>query len=209
MAHIPHLQRDKKLARILPAGQPRELRKKKHLHLHLVGSIMSQQLSTKVADVFQQRFINLFEKANPGAADILAVPYETLRSIGLSHAKATYVHAVCRFFLDEKVQDKQLHALNNEDFIAYITQIKGVGRWTAEMLLMFAMGREDVFAVDDLGIQQAMIRLYGLDAADKKQLKADMLRISEKWKPYRTYACLYLWGWKDNTPAAVKKKSAQ
>jgi DNA-3-methyladenine glycosylase II len=119
------------------------------------------------------------------------------------------VHAVCRFFLDEKVQDKQLHALNNEDFIAYITQIKGVGRWTAEMLLMFAMGREDVFAVDDLGIQQAMIRLYGLDAADKKQLKADMLRISEKWKPYRTYACLYLWGWKDNTPAAVKKKSAQ
>lgn len=209
MAHIPHLQRDKKLARILPVDEPRELRKKKHLHLHLVGSIMSQQLSTKVADVFQQRFMNLFEKAHPGPAEILAIPYETLRSIGLSHAKATYVQAVCRFFLNEQVQDKQLHALDDEAFIAYITQIKGVGRWTAEMLLMFAMGREDVFAVDDLGIQQAMIRLYRLDGSDKKQLKADMLRIAGKWKPYRTYACLYLWGWKDNAPPTVKKKSTK
>ena len=82
--------------------------------------------------------------------------------------------------------------MDDEAVIGYLTQIKGVGRWTAEMLLMFALGREDVFAVDDLGIQQAMIRLYHLDAADKKKLKAEMARINGKWSPYRTYACLQI-----------------
>jgi DNA-3-methyladenine glycosylase II len=76
-----------------------------------------------------------------------------------------------------------------------------VGRWTVEMILMFALGREDVFAVDDLGIQNAMINIYKLDSTDKKQLRVDMLRISQKWSPYRTYACLHLWRWKDNSPA--------
>jgi DNA-3-methyladenine glycosylase II len=74
------------------------------------------------------------------------------------------------------------------------------------MLLMFALGREDVFAVDDLGIQNAMIALYKLENTDKKKLKVDMLRISQKWSPYRTYACLHLWRWKDNTPAPKKKR---
>jgi DNA-3-methyladenine glycosylase II len=78
-----------------------------------------------------------------------------------------------------------------------LIRIKGVGKWTAEMLLMFALGREDIFAPDDLGIQQAMIRIYGLDPTDKKKLRADMLHISATWEPYRTYACLYLWKWKD------------
>jgi len=73
------------------------------------------------------------------------------------------------------------------------------------MLLMFALGREDVFAVDDLGIQQAMINLYKLDSADKKKLREDMLRISAKWSPYRSYACLHLWRWKDNSPAKKEK----
>jgi DNA-3-methyladenine glycosylase II len=74
------------------------------------------------------------------------------------------------------------------------------------MILMFTLGREDVFAVDDLAIQQAMTKLYKLDAADKKAMKAAMLRISEKWRPYRTYACRYLWGWKDNIPEAKPSK---
>ena len=94
--------------------------------------------------------------------------------------------------------------MSNAELIEYLTEIKGVGKWTTEMLLMFALGREDVFAVDDLGIQNAMIVLYNLNKDDKKQLKLDMLRISEKWSPYRTYACLHLWRWKDNIP--VKQK---
>ena len=101
------------------------------------------------------------------------------------------------FHLEHGIDARKLGKMSNEEVIEYLTQIKGVGRWTVEMLLMFALGREDVFAVDDLGIQQAMIKLYKLDSSDKKKLKADLIRISEKWSPYRTYACRLLWDWKD------------
>ena len=90
--------------------------------------------------------------------------------------------------------------MSNEEVIKYLTQIKGVGQWTVEMILMFTLGREDVFALDDLGIQQAICKLYKIDASNKKVMKEKMLSISKKWSPYRTYACRYLWGWKDNTP---------
>ena len=90
--------------------------------------------------------------------------------------------------------------MSNEEVVEYLTKIKGVGRWTVEMLLIFTLGREDVFAVDDLGIQQAMIKVYKLDKTDKKKLQADMLRISSKWSPYRSYACLHLWRHKDTKP---------
>ncbi len=95
--------------------------------------------------------------------------------------------------------------MSNEEVIEYLTQIKGVGKWTVEMLLMFTLGREDVFAIDDLGIQNAMIRLYHLDRANKKEFKDKMLRISVKWKPYRTFACMHLWLWKDNVPLVKPK----
>jgi DNA-3-methyladenine glycosylase II len=98
------------------------------------------------------------------------------------------------------MDQRKLHKMDDEEVIQYLTQIKGVGRWTVEMLLMFALGREDVFAIDDLGIQNAMIALYKLDRTDKKQFRDDMLRISKKWSPFRTYACMYLWKWKDNPP---------
>ena len=88
--------------------------------------------------------------------------------------------------------------MKDEELIKYLTQIKGVGQWTVEMILMFTLGREDIFAADDLGIQQAICKLYRVDASDKKAMKQEMLRISSKWSPYRTYACRYLWGWKDN-----------
>jgi DNA-3-methyladenine glycosylase II len=198
MPHIAHLSKDKKLASILAQQPEYVLKRRKNVYLHLCHSIMSQQLSTKVADVFQQRFMNLFDTASPSAADILAVPFETLRGIGLSNAKANYVQNICRFFMEQNIVDAQLYKMSEEELIALLTQIKGVGRWTVEMVLMFTLGREDVFAVDDLGIQQAICKLYKVDATDKKAMKEKMLHISKKWSPYRTYACRYLWGWKDN-----------
>ncbi len=177
------------------------LAKRKNVYLHLCTSIMSQQLSTKVADVFHKRFLNLYNTKNPTAAQIAATPFETLRGIGLSNAKANYVINVCNFFIEEKITDAGLHKMSNEEVIKYLTQIKGVGQWTVEMVLMFTLGREDVFALDDLGIQQAICKLYKIDAADKKVMKEKMLSVSKKWSPYRTYACRYLWGWKDNPPA--------
>jgi DNA-3-methyladenine glycosylase II len=200
MAHIVHLSKDKKLQKLLPTEVPFKLVKRKHIHLHLCNSIMSQQLSTKVADVFQKRFLKLYGGKNPTPQQIAATPFETLRAIGLSNAKANYVLNVCNFFIAENITDARLHSMSNEDLIKYLTQIKGVGQWTVEMILMFTLGREDIFAVDDLGIQQAMCKLYKIDATDKKAMKEKMLSISKKWSPYRTYACRYLWGWKDATP---------
>lgn len=197
MQHIQHLTKDKKFKKILELQQPFSLVKRKNVHLHLCNSIMSQQLSTKVADVFQKRFLNLYDNKSPTAQQIAATALQTLRSIGLSNAKANYVINVCNFFIDEKLTDARLYKMSNEELIKYLTQIKGVGRWTVEMILMFTLGREDVFAVDDLGIQQAMCKLYNIDTADKKVMKEKMVAISKKWSPYRTYGCRYLWGWKD------------
>lgn len=197
MEHITHLSKDKKFKKILDLQEPIALAKRKNVYLHLCFSIMSQQLSTRVADVFHKRFLNLYSSKNPTAAEIAATPFETLRSIGLSNAKANYVLNVCNFFIEEKITDAMLYKMSNEAVIRYLTQIKGVGQWTVEMILMFTLGREDVFAVDDLGIQQAVCKLYNIDALDKKAMKAGMLAVSDKWSPYRTYACRYLWGWKD------------
>jgi DNA-3-methyladenine glycosylase II len=202
MEHIAHLAKDKKFKKILDLQEPFVLAKRKNVHLHLCNSIMSQQLSTKVADVFQKRFIDLYKTKSPTAAEIAATPFETLRGIGLSNAKANYVLNVCNFFIEEKITDAMLHKMSNEELIKYLTQIKGIGQWTVEMVLMFTLGREDVFALDDLGIQQAICKLYKVDATDKKAMKEKMLIISKKWSPYRTYACRYLWGWKDNAPSA-------
>ena len=185
--------------------EPFVLVKRKNVYLHLCNSIMSQQLSTKVAAVFHRRFLELYKGKNPSAQEIVSTPFETLRGIGLSNAKTRYVHNVARFFIEEKITDAHLYKRSNEDLINYLSQIKGVGQWTVEMILMFTLGREDVFALDDLGIQQAVCKLYKIGADDKKSMKEKMLEISQKWSPYRTYACRYLWGWKDTpTPPPPK-----
>ena len=200
MQHIIHLNKDKKLKKIISLQQPYVLQKRKQVYLQLCGSIMSQQLNTKVAEIIYNRFLTLYKNKKPSAQQIIDTPFETLRGIGLSNAKVTYVKNVCVFFLEEKITDARLHKMSNEELIPYLSKIKGVGQWTVEMILMFTLGREDVFALDDLGIQQSMAKLYSLDLTDKKALRENMKNISQKWSPYRTYACRYLWGWKDNIP---------
>ncbi|HEY4061990.1 MAG TPA: DNA-3-methyladenine glycosylase 2 family protein [Puia sp.] len=206
MEYLPHLAKDKKLKKLLEQHEPFSLTKRKDLHIYLCASIMSQQLSTKVAATLHQRFLDLYEGRTPTPEQILATPLTTLRAIGLSNAKAGYVQNVARFAIEQGMEHGKLNKMDNEELIAYLTQIKGVGRWTVEMLLMFSLGREDIFAIDDWGIQNAMINIYKLDRTDKKAFREKLLGISQKWSPYRTYACLYLWRWKDNSPAAVTKK---
>lgn len=166
----------------------------------MMASIMSQQLSTKVAKVIFHRFLELYKGKEPKPQQVLDTPDAILRGIGLSNAKVNYVKNVAAFCIEHKITDKKLLAMENEEVIDLLVQIKGIGRWTVEMLLMFTLGREDVFAVDDLGIQQAMCHIYKIDPSDKKAMKEKMLKISSKWSPYRTYACLHLWRWKDNAP---------
>jgi len=198
MEHVEHLSRDKRLREIISLQDPYTLVKRKGIYLILCKSIVSQQLSTRVAEVIYGRFLDLYKNKKPTAQQIIDTPLEKLRNVGLSNAKANYLQNVCRFFIEEKLTDAKLHKMTDEAIIEKLTQIKGVGKWTVEMILMFALGREDVFAMDDLIIQQHFARLYKLDATDKKTLKIKMLAQSSKWSPYRTYACRYLWGWKDN-----------
>ena len=199
MHYLSHLSKDVVLKKLIDEQEKYELEIQKNLCIYLCLSIMSQQLSTKVADVFQKRFMALY-KGKPTAQKIVDTPFETLRAIGLSNAKANYIQNVARFELEQGMSFSKLSKMSDEEVISYLTQIKGVGRWTVEMLLMFALGREDLFAMDDLGLQQAVIGLYGLKHRKKKTMQAAIKKISEQWAPYRTYACLHLWQWKDNTP---------
>jgi len=206
MEYILHLSKDKKLKKLIDGSEAHQLIKRKNICTYLCASIMSQQLSTKVARVIHQRFLNLYGGKEPTPQQIVEMPFESLRGIGLSNAKVSYVKNVAQFEIEKGMDHKKLHKMSNEEVIGYLTAIKGVGRWTVEMLLMFALGREDVFAIDDLGIQNAMIKLYKLDRTDKKKFREDLLRISAKWSPYRTYACWHLWNWKDNAPVVNAKK---
>lgn len=196
MEYVTHLQKDKKLAKIIGTDL-HQLNLHPNIPVRIMSSIISQQLSTKVARVIFQRFLDLYKGKEPKPQQVLGTPAETLRAIGLSNAKVSYVHNVAVFCIEHKITDKKLLAMSNEEIIELLVQIKGIGQWSVEMLLMFTLGREDVFAVDDLGIQQAMTHLYKLDADNKKEMKEKMLKISAKWSPYRTYACLHLWQWKD------------
>ncbi len=206
MHYVEHLSKDKKLKKLIEQHGSFKLKKQKNLCLYLCYSIISQQLSTKVAGVIQQRFLDLYGDL-PTPQQIIDTPFEKLRGVGMSNAKANYVQNVARFEMESGMHHTRLNKMSNDEVIEYLTQIKGVGRWTTEMLLMFALCREDVFAIDDLGIQNAMIGLYKLDKTDKKKLKEELLRISAKWNPYRTYACMYMWRSLDNKPVMnVKKK---
>jgi len=195
--HLIHLSKDKKLKLLIDSQQPDVLLKRNKVYLRLCGSILSQQLSTKVADVLYKRFLNLYDGKEPSAKQILETPATAFRSIGFSNAKASYVHNVCRFFIENKITDASLHKMSNDEVLCLLTQIKGIGKWTVEMVLMFTLGREDVFAMDDLGLKQSIIKLYKIKETDKKLLREKIEKISLKWSPYRTYACKYLWGWKD------------
>jgi DNA-3-methyladenine glycosylase II len=196
MSYKVHLRKDAKLAALLNEDT-HELKRRKNTPIRLIASIISQQLSTKVAKIIFDRFLDLYEGKEPSCAQVLATDPIVLRNIGLSNSKVAYVQNVAQFFVDQKITDKQLYAMEPEEVIELLTEIKGVGRWTVEMLLMFSLGHENVFAVDDLGIQQAMIRLYNIKYETKKELQAKMIKKAATWAPYKTYACLHLWKWKD------------
>jgi DNA-3-methyladenine glycosylase II len=157
----------------------------------LIGSIVSQQLSTKAAATIFGRFVALFpDGAIPGAAAIAAIDDLRLRGVGLSGQKVNYLRDLCARIQDGRLDLGALDALEDEDVIERLTAVKGFGRWTAEMFLMFRLHRPDVLPVGDLGIQKAVQRLYRLrNRPDAKRL----LKLGEGWRPYRSVASWYLW----------------
>lgn len=163
---------------------------------NLVSEIIGQQLSGRAADTIYNRFLTLFPKQKFTPELILDQPLEKLRGIGTSWAKARSLHDLSQKVLDKTVQLDKLDALSDEDVIVHLTQVKGIGRWTAEMKLMFALQRPDILPLDDVGIQNAFVKNYGFKK--DKRLKTKMLKTAKAWKPYRTLACWYLWKSLDN-----------
>jgi DNA-3-methyladenine glycosylase II len=199
-AIIHHLSQDivlKKLVENIPFREPSS--ESKGVYIDLLGSIISQQLSGKVATVIQNRFLGLFEDGYPHPGLLMELDIETLRSAGLSRQKATYLQNVAAFFSKEKIEKKSWDSMEDDAIIEYLTQIKGVGKWTVEMILMFSLNRPDILPLDDLGIRNAISTLYQLTETGK-DLRKKMYEVAEPWRPYRSYACWFLWRYKDAAP---------
>lgn len=176
-----------------------ERQRKDHLTA-LVGAIVSQQLSTKAAATIFGRFVALFPDSHiPSAVAIEAITDLQLRTAGFSGQKISYLRDLCARLADGRLDLDALDALPDEEVIERLVAVKGFGRWTAEMFLMFRLHRPDVLPVGDLGILNAIQRLYGM----RTRPKPDRVRkIGETWKPYRSVACWYLWQTLRNEPLA-------
>lgn len=196
-AAIDHLRSDPVLSTILTDFEMRAPRWEPDGYFVLMKSIVSQQLSTKAAATIWGRFLDRFAERYPQPEVVLNMSMEQLRACGLSGQKATYLQHIATFHLEHGIQSEALSSMTDQEVIQYLTQIKGVGKWTVEMLLIFGLARPDVFPVDDLGVRQAMIRLYQLSSEDTKALYKQLRQIAEAWSPYRSYASIALWEWKD------------
>lgn len=196
---IAHLSKDEKMAQIIAKSdfqihfKPAE----SSIFAALLESIVSQQLSVKAADTIHRRFLQLFE-GQPTPKAILETDDSYLRGVGLSGQKVGYIKNVASFANENSMEIADMEQLTDEEVINLLTQIKGVGRWTVEMILMFTLQRPDVFPIDDLGIYQSIIEVYQLDIQDKKELKKQLTAVAENWRPYRTWACRYLWAWRNS-----------
>ncbi|MBD1396333.1 DNA-3-methyladenine glycosylase 2 family protein [Pontibacter sp. JH31] len=191
---------DPVILEVISRGKPLESSRSEDVYFKLLSAIVSQQLSTKAAATIFGRFRELYPDQYPNPHLVLDSSDETLRGAGLSFQKIGYIRNVAAFAHAGNLEHSIIDAMEDEALIQHLTQIKGVGRWTVEMLLMFALERPDVMPLDDLGIQNAMKRQYGLEETGKA-LRVRMLEISEKWRPYRTIACKYLWQSLNNAPA--------
>lgn len=157
------------------------------LYEDLIESIVSQQLSIKAADTIFGRFKALFSDKFPEPEHILSKSDDELRAVGLSYQKASYIKSIATVFINNEIDPKLIKEMPDEEVITELTKIKGVGKWTAEMILIFTLNRPDVFSLGDLGIRNAITRLYGITDPQ------EMLKLSEQWKPHRSTACWYLW----------------
>lgn len=157
---------------------------------HLCREIIFQQLSDKAGTAILKRFENLFPQHTMTPEVLMNTPHESIRGVGLSHAKARYVKNIAEAINGKTIDLASLPEATDEKVIQELTKIKGVGKWTAEMFLMFVLGREDIFSFGDLGLRNGLKKVYGIK---KNPSDRTINRIVNQWKPFRTYGCLILW----------------
>ena len=157
----------------------------------LARAIVFQQLAGAAANTIFNRFVALYPKVKfPTPAMVLATPLAKLRSAGLSEKKALYIKDLAQHIEDKRLNFHRFHAMSDEEVIEDLTRVKGIGAWTAQMFLMFNLGRPDVFPADDLGVMNGMRRLYKMRARPKRK---HAIKLAERWRPYRSAAAIYLW----------------
>jgi DNA-3-methyladenine glycosylase II len=185
-----HLRRvDPVLRDIIKHVGPLEIEARGKPYEALIRSILYQQLAGPAAAAIERRFLALCGGI-PQPARLAAMTDEELRTAGISRQKASYFRSIGEHFANGVLSDRKLMRASDEEVIEAVTRIRGVGRWTADMLLMFCLGRPDVLPVGDLGIQNSMRAVYNLDGA---LTAARMAELAEPWRPYRSAACWYLW----------------
>jgi DNA-3-methyladenine glycosylase II len=191
-AAVRHLKRvDPVMARIIGEVGPYRIRVNRRRFQALARAIMFQQLAGRAATAIYTRFVALFAgRSFPTPAQVLAIGDEDLRKAGLSRQKSIYLRDLARHVADKSLNFHRFGRMSDDEIIADLTRVKGIGRWTAEMFLMFNLGRPDVLPLDDLGLRSAARNAYGLkDLPSKRELE----EMGERWRPYRSAACWYLW----------------
>jgi DNA-3-methyladenine glycosylase II len=195
MANEPHKKHLAKVDPILGVLMKRIKLQERKLQANyfqsLVRAIANQQLSGKAAQTILGRMVALFKPGRfPTPQEYLKMSDTKLRSAGFSFSKIAYTKNIARFFIERAKEMKQIHKLTDEEIIKLLTEIKGVGVWTAEMFLMSSLGREDVFSYGDLGLRKGIQKVYNFK---KEPTLKQMQKIVDAWRPYRTHGARYMW----------------
>lgn len=194
---IAHLKKnDAALGAVMGRIKLRPLTKRENHFEALVGAIVSQQLSIKAADTIFKRFVALTPgKKFPAPRQVLAISAAKMRKAGLSEMKVSFIKDLAKRILDKTIDFKKMDSWTDEEVAAHLTEVKGIGPWTAEMFLIFSLGRDDVFSYGDLGLKNAIRAIYKMK---KHPTRAQAEKLAEQWKPYRSLASRYLWASIDN-----------
>ncbi len=188
---VGHLSRsDRVLARVIKKVGPIKVDPPDDYYEHIVGSIIYQQISGRAGDSILKKFRSLYNGRIPSPKRFLATPEKKVRGAGVSPQKYSYLVDLCTRIQDGKLELSKFESMDDEDIIEELDEVRGIGRWTAEMFLMFSLGRTNIVPRDDLGIKNAIMRVYGLKSHPSGSKFSEL---AEKWTPYGTIASLYLW----------------
>lgn len=187
---LEHLKKDRIMLSIIKSCTIKECPNSVSFFQDVVETILGQQLSGKAADTIINRFKAKFKPGKfPTAKQILALPEEQIRECGTSWAKVKYIKNFSEAYLSGALKEENLREMEDQQVILELTKVKGIGKWTAEMILIFTLRRPDIFSTGDQGLKNAMVKHYGVKIADLKKME----EIAAKWSPHRSLASRYLW----------------
>ncbi len=184
------LKKDEAMKGIIEKEGEIELSKSTDYFVSLGEAMIYQQISWKAAKTIYEKYKKLFPNERISPEEHIKLNENDLQTAGISRQKRTYLDSLAEKFIDKTIKPEKFDQMTDEEIIRELVQIKGIGRWTAQMFLIFSLAREDVFAPDDLGLRRAIMQIYGFNELPSPK---ELEQFSTRWQPYRSYASLYLW----------------